>query len=956
MKKVTRKYKEGTVEVQSLIKKNFSKEFMKKIYNVYSNKEMSIVEKTIAYDRIFTKEFGERRDYRRIGEGTNRFVCLLDNHIIKVAYNYLAYIDNVNELAMTKKLPKHGPLALAYETNGLILVSEYVAVIDKEDFLESQHQVKKILEDLSRDIVSLYNKNKNSFYILGDMGMSSKNYGNWGRRPSGELVILDYGYLYKTSFQEWKKISKCPYCDNTLEYTEDFTELTCSSCGKNVKYTTIRNNLGYKKIIDTIENIVNDDQFGKYNKEGKVTVDVYKTETYEIEEKKPEIPENIKTLINNTVDKFYDIVNKIKNVELKIDDTIEEIKNNKDMYYPELYPMLLLAPKLKRKNIDAYTNDLQSKVLDIETLILQQIKQDNYKKLSSDDYDKYNELMAEDNDGIGYDKNTNTSNIAFIDRLSESQDNIKVVSTLDEVLNAEFGDIFMADENEEVLDKLGDDYDLDELMMMVGNNKEEEKPENKEEEKPENKEEEKPKNKEEDNSIKEGLKEHFENIKLGITELIDNIMDTDDFVEGDLYAPLLNGDLIDYEYSPEVNAQNILGGWEPDKFCFPLYRHLIITHAYDTEEARSDFEARYRIDDKVIFPQDMYDNDENIDIVLEQILTRFEEKVRPSRFAISLKIKNELIKYYKLLDRYYEENIEKETGVSIDDPRYYYNLVVNNTDICRDMRDAKDRLEREVKMFSGLSLTEALGDNKIVYGYDYYPLMNDVQQIIDRCFYNIDVLNRHSNVDAIIDDMKNEYYLLTGSLVSDSMLDIFKYGPSYVEDSKRRIRPELRCSIEDKDSNMDIYKPIVFNKEKYVLLKVEHRFEKIFRRGDDAFANIESNLDNMGLKYTLTDITGYVFKRNRDNFRYLLTEKEYELVNEYENMYGMTYVNDIDKLYANTIVDILNEQFNMCEDTYNLFKDIANYGLNKALARRQLVINILDIQGISRLDYLNNIK
>ena len=73
-------------------------------------------------------------------------------------------------------------------------------------------------------------------------------------------------------------------------------------------------------------------------------------------------------------------------------------------------------------------------------------------------------------------------------------------------------------------------------------------------------------------------------------------------------------------------------------------------------------------------------------------------------------------------------------------------------------------------------------------------------------------------------------------------------------------------------------------------------------------------------------------------------------------MYGMSYVNDIDKLYANTIVELLDEKHNMCEDTYNLFKDIANYGLNKALARRQLVINILDMKGITRLDYLNNIE
>ena len=112
----------------------------------------------------------------------------------------------------------------------------------------------------------------------------------------------------------------------------------------------------------------------------------------------------------------------------------------------------------------------------------------------------------------------------------------------------------------------------------------------------------------------------------------------------------------------------------------------------------------------------------------------------------------------------------------------------------------------------------------------------------------------------------------------------------------------------------------------------------------------------MGLKYSVNTISGYVFKRNRDNFRYLMTEHEYKLINEYEEMYGMSYVNDIDKLYANTIVELLDEKHNMCEDTYNLFKDIANYGLNKALARRQLVINILDMKGITRLDYLNNIE
>lgn len=938
MKKVTKTYKEKTVEVQSLIKKNFSREFMKKIFDVYSNKEMSIVEKTITYDRIFREEFGERRDYRRIGEGTNRFVCLLDNHIIKVAYNYLAYIDNMNELAMSKKLPKHGPLALAYETNGLILVSEYVAVIDKEDFLESQIYVKKILQELSQDIVSVVNKNKNSYYILGDMGMSSKNYGNWGRRPSGELVILDYGYLYKTSFKEWKKISKCPYCDSVLEYEDDYTELKCSSCGKTVKYTTIRNNLGYKNIINTIKDMVVTDE--KYDSKGNIKVDVYRTEIYEVEEEKPEIPEEILTTINNVVDKFYEIVNKITNEEINVEESIQEIKDNRDLYYPELYPMLLIAPRLKN-NIEAYKNDLKTKVIDIKTYLLQEIEQNNYKKLTEKDYENYEELMAED-DEIGYDKNTNKSNVEFIDKLSESQEDVKVISTLDEVLSMEFGDVFMADENEEILDNADENYDLDELMMMVENNKETE---------------EKPEEIIEEESIEEKLKKHFGNVKIGLIEIIDNIMDTDDFVEGDnLYVPLLNGDVIDYDYKPEVNAQNILGGWEPNKFCFPLYRHIIINHGYDTEEAKEDFEARYKIDDKVVFPQDMYDIDENVDIVLDQILTRFEEDVRPSRFVLSIKIKKELLNYYKALDMYYEDNIEKETGVTPDNPNYYYNLVLNNTDIVKDMRAAEERLEREVEMFSGLSLEEALGDNKLVYRYDYHSLMDDIQHIIETAVLNVEVENKHSNVDEIINDIKNVCYMLDKTLVANSTLEIFEYGPSYVEDIRRRIRPELICAIEDKDSNVDKYKPIIFNKENYIILKIEHRFQKIFKKNDATYLDIKQKIKLMGLKYTEQDIEAYVFKRSKDNFRYLLTENEYMLVNEYENLYGITHLNDIDNLYANAVVDILNDKYNMCEDTYNLFKDIATYGLNRALARRQFVINLLDIRGISRIDYLNNIK
>ena len=46
--------KTGEVKVESLIKRNFSREFMKKIYDIYMDDCMSIVEKTIRFDKIFT--------------------------------------------------------------------------------------------------------------------------------------------------------------------------------------------------------------------------------------------------------------------------------------------------------------------------------------------------------------------------------------------------------------------------------------------------------------------------------------------------------------------------------------------------------------------------------------------------------------------------------------------------------------------------------------------------------------------------------------------------------------------------------------------------------------------------------------------------------------------------------------------------------------------------------------
>ena len=461
-------------------------------------------------------------------------------------------------------------------------------------------------------------------------------------------------------------------------------------------------------------------------------------------------------------------------------------------------------------------------------------------------------------------------------------------------------------------------------------------------------------------NIKDMLKESYKNLKESLMSIISDIMDTDDFVEGDnLYQPLLNGDLIDYDYSPEVNAENILGGWEPDKFCFPLYRHLLIMKNYDSTEAKEEFEAIYKIDDKdVKVPENMYDADENIDTVLEQIATRFEEDVRPSRFALVLAIKKQLVEYYKHVDEYYENKMEQKMKTSLDSCDYYYKIATQSTEILKDMREAKGKMERELKDYLDMTLEESLGVNKLVYFYNYIELMDNIQDDIRTVICDIDIMSKHGNIKDIIKDIRNKYYEITRRLISDNKFDIFKYGPSYISEVgyKRELKPKLQCRLVDKDSNIDEYQPLIFTREKYRLLRIEKRFEKLFKANEVNLSDIVHKLDSRQLYYTITDIDKYVFKRNKDNLRYLMTEFEYNLLSEYENLYGMTHMNDVDKLYADCIVNILNEKYNLCEDTYNLFKDIAHLGLNDALSIRYMIINMLDIQDISRLDYLNNIK
>ena len=968
----TKIVKVNEVKIQSLIKKNFSEEFMKKIYDVYSNDYISIVEKTIMFDELFTKEFGNRKDYRRIGEGTNRFVCLLDNHIIKVAYNYLAYIDNMNELAQAKYKNKY--LAQAFETNGIILVSEYVTVMDKEEFLENQYQIKKILDILAMEYSE--NDDKKKFYILGDMGMSHKNYGNWGRRMNGDIVVLDYGYLYELSHQEWKEVAKCPVCGSSLEYTKDYSELECTreDCKTRVKYTTLRNTFGYANIIDNIVDNLNNDRYIKFDKKGEVIVDVLERIEVEDDKKKEEfkMPEEITDKINKAKEQFFLITEMIKEDRMNIDDYYElknNIKDEREEYDEMLYPFVLASVEMNYYNVDKYIKDFNKFADDRYNKLYKELKgefdnqqeEEKQEEDLPDCYDEFGEYTVK-----GYE-----SELKIIDRYSDDENKV-IKTSLDDMFSSEFqnewSNLFNAEDP--ALDNIEEDneFTLDHIMGLLNINEKLVAEDKIEQQKEQEKQEELEKDYQIYTAEKE-LEEAYKELEEALTNLITNkykemnclYNSEEEYVTGDVYRTYLNGDYIDLDYSPKVNAKNILGGWRPNEFALPLYRHLLIKFDYDMDQIETEFQAIYRVDDEVEAPEDLYDNISNRNLVVAQIMNRFEDDMKPARHTVIMNIGGELNNYYKALDKYYEVVKPEENDIDITDPDYYLNSAQESEHLTKLLREAKLELKDELAD-DGYSLEGLMDLYKIVYYYDLESIMSATE-------LNMLAIIQNANFENIIDIKEyilNEYYLEYNSILPDSAFDIFKYNGAIEKEEgcvshPRLVRPRIKAKLVNKDSNIDTFKPEVFNKNNYKLLSIEQRYDMLINMDNPEeiteMNDIKLKLKKKNLMFTERKVSKYLVKKSKDNMRYGLTEKEIMIIEEFENMLGTTVIKDVDNLIKKTMVELLDEKYNMCNDTKELMFDLAKHDLSEAYANRLMKINILEMNGITtRLDYLTHVE
>ena len=170
-------------------------------------------------------------EFQELGTGTNRISFLYNpgperefrggaGLVYSIALDRRGYCDNWTEFKRSREIPEYG--IKAYECNMLILVEEYVTLMDAQEFVLNENGIKTILADLSKS------------YIFEDIGFNLKNYENYGYRDNGEIVILDLGYIYPIKGNE--HVFTCPKCSGHIIYNSNYTGFICKNPTCKTKY------------------------------------------------------------------------------------------------------------------------------------------------------------------------------------------------------------------------------------------------------------------------------------------------------------------------------------------------------------------------------------------------------------------------------------------------------------------------------------------------------------------------------------------------------------------------------------------------------------------------------------------------------------------------------------------------------------------------------------------------
>ena len=222
---------------RSLILKYFTKEIYLEILKITLIPDIDNNGKGTLIKKLLTEK---GIPYNSLGSGTNRMAVQIEGYAVKIALDQDGCIDNRREMLYAKALYPYVIKVYECTPTGLISVSEYVEIFTLDDFHMHQDDMREILSIISEQ------------FLIGDVGITGKNYVNWGTRIDGSICILDFAYIYSVQY----RVFTCNCNDAAiLRYDKNFVNLICPLCGRKYTFGEIRRKITRKQQEEEIGDI-----------------------------------------------------------------------------------------------------------------------------------------------------------------------------------------------------------------------------------------------------------------------------------------------------------------------------------------------------------------------------------------------------------------------------------------------------------------------------------------------------------------------------------------------------------------------------------------------------------------------------------------------------------------------------------------------------------------------------
>ena len=182
--------------------------------------------------------------FKDIGTGTNRFIIRYDGYVIKIALDREGVADNRQEWVMSSMLAPDVAPAHEISKGGHLLVASYAPALSSvQEFYAYRKEIVQIL------------KKWGSRYLLGDVGITSINYANWGMMY-GKPVCIDYAYIFPVSMDVFTCVCGC----KEMQFTDEtFTTYQCCNMNCKITYTDreLRSKISQNERLRLFENVSN---------------------------------------------------------------------------------------------------------------------------------------------------------------------------------------------------------------------------------------------------------------------------------------------------------------------------------------------------------------------------------------------------------------------------------------------------------------------------------------------------------------------------------------------------------------------------------------------------------------------------------------------------------------------------------------------------------------------------